>query len=203
MLILFYPVRPGTWVQKSNCLETLKRNKSAQHVGVEDNLHFTPTSLRVLWLQQIRCVYTFASSEETAMYDNLLSPDLQRWQRSCPTLSRGTSRTRGGDHTWWWRRRRPGRTFIIGTANKHAGPLGPSPLTHPATLFLSAEAAFMCRRRREGVISTERRTGELADRRWRSKIFFFFKEYTISVCISQSKCIQTTILKVTKVISAA
>lgn len=151
---------------KQNCFETLKRNKSPKHVAVEGNLHFTPTSFPALWLgrNKYHVFASLASPEETVMHDNLLSPDLQRWQRSCPTLSRGTSRTRGGGHTWWWRRRRPGRTFIIGTANKHTGLLRPSPLTHPATLFRSEEAAFMCSRHWEGVISAERTTGEVPHR---------------------------------------
>lgn len=61
------------------------------------------------------------------------APDLQRWQRSCLILSRGTSRTLGGDHTCWWRRRRPGKASIIALQTNTQGR---SRLTQPA-LFVS------------------------------------------------------------------
>lgn len=82
----------------------------------------------------------------------VLTPDLQRWQRSCLILSRGTSRTPGGDHTCWWRRRRPGKTFII---TRQTNTQDCFPLTLPAPLFLSVAAAFMCSRCREAAISAE------------------------------------------------
>lgn len=63
----------------------------------------------------------------------ILTPDPQRWRRSCPTPSRGTSRTLGGDHTWWWRRRRKGKTFHC----------KPHPANQPFGLLFSP--SLMCR----------------------------------------------------------
>lgn len=76
----------------------------------------------------------------------ILTPDLQRWRRSCPIRSRGTSRTLGGDHTWWWRRRRKGKTF-------HCKP--PHPANQPFSFALShvwttprgRDLALLCLRR--------------------------------------------------------
>lgn len=120
-------------------------SNAARHTALIPLSHFESCNQQ-LHRPHVGCVCTvinvilkknaFQWKQELIWHDCCLSHFLQRWQRSCLILSRGISRTRGGDHTCWWRRRRPGKASI---STPHTNTQDGSRLTDPASLFV-----FVC-----------------------------------------------------------